>query len=152
MKSVQRRSYFWSVFSHIRTEYGEIRFLRTRNNSVFGHFSRRLIYPILMWPRSEGIDITLKHIVYNILINEWEFKFVYQQNFQLGKKLAVVFFWPKCFYRVSLLMYVKWEKVKMGERDMISLKDQNIGLSIILQVQNEKRAIDLYSGKEIFIR
>ena len=62
------------------------------------------------------------------------------------------FFWPKCFYRVSLLMYVKWEKVKMGERDMFSLKDQNIGLSIILQVQNEKRAIDLYSGKEIFIR
>ena len=49
-------------------------------------------------------------------------------------------------------MYVKWEKVKMGERDMFSLKDLNIGLSIILQVQNEKRAIDLYSGKEIFIR
>ena len=37
-ESVQIRSFFWSVFSHIRTEYGEI--LRTRKNSVFGHFSR----------------------------------------------------------------------------------------------------------------
>ena len=35
---------------------------------------------------------------------------------------------------------------------MFCLKDQNIGLSIILQVQNEKRTIDLYSGKAIFIR
>ena len=36
VKSVQIRSYFWSVFSCIRTEY---RKMRTRNNSVFGHFS-----------------------------------------------------------------------------------------------------------------
>ena len=48
MKSIQIRSYFWSVFSSIRTEYGEIlslriqseyRKMRTRKNSVFGHFS-----------------------------------------------------------------------------------------------------------------
>ena len=37
VKSVQIRSYFWSVFSCIRTEYRKI---RTRNNSVFGNFSR----------------------------------------------------------------------------------------------------------------
>ena len=36
VKSVQTRSYFWSVFSCIRTEY---RKLRIRNKSVFGHFS-----------------------------------------------------------------------------------------------------------------
>ena len=36
VKSVQIQSYFWSVFSCIRTEYRKI---RTRNNSVFGHFS-----------------------------------------------------------------------------------------------------------------
>ena len=36
-KIVQIRSYFWSVFSCIRTEYRKI---RTRNNSVFGNFSR----------------------------------------------------------------------------------------------------------------
>ena len=50
-KSVQIRSYFWSVFSCILTEYGEIRRdispysvrereYRSRNNSVFGHFLR----------------------------------------------------------------------------------------------------------------
>ena len=37
VKSVQIRSFFWSVFSCIRTEYRKI---RTRNNSVFRHFSR----------------------------------------------------------------------------------------------------------------
>ena len=37
-KSVQIRSYFWSVVSCIRTEYRKI---RNRNKSVFGHFSRR---------------------------------------------------------------------------------------------------------------
>ena len=52
VKSVQIRSYFWSLFSCIRTEYSVIRYsvslriqseyrkIRTRNNSVFGQFSR----------------------------------------------------------------------------------------------------------------
>ena len=35
--SVQIRSYFWSEFSGIQSEYMKI---RTRNNSLFGHFSR----------------------------------------------------------------------------------------------------------------
>ena len=49
-KSVQIRSFFLSVFSRIWIEYGEIlrispysvrmREIRTRKNSVFGHFSR----------------------------------------------------------------------------------------------------------------
>ena len=37
VKSVQIRSLFWSVFFCIRTEYRKI---RTRENSVFGYFSR----------------------------------------------------------------------------------------------------------------
>ena len=37
MKSFQIQSFFWSVFSCIQFEYGEI---QTRKNSVFGHFSR----------------------------------------------------------------------------------------------------------------
>ena len=37
LKSVQIRSYFWFVFSWIRTEYRKI---QTINNSVFEHFSR----------------------------------------------------------------------------------------------------------------
>ena len=36
LKKVQIRSYFWSVLSSIRTEYSKT---RTRNNSVFAHFS-----------------------------------------------------------------------------------------------------------------
>ena len=49
VKSIQIWSYFWSVFSGIRTEYGDLlnlriqsecRKIRTRNNSVFGHFLR----------------------------------------------------------------------------------------------------------------
>ena len=48
MKSVQIQSYFWSVFSCIQSEYRKI---RTRNNSVFGHFSHsikiRICTPLL---------------------------------------------------------------------------------------------------------
>ena len=36
VKNVQIRSFFWSVFSRIQSECGEI---PTRKNSVFGHFS-----------------------------------------------------------------------------------------------------------------
>ena len=50
VKSVQIRSFFWSVFSRIRTEYEKI---RTRKNSVFGHISHsdglqhaRIVAPI----------------------------------------------------------------------------------------------------------
>ena len=46
VKSVQIRSFFCSVFSLIRTEYGEIRSysvrMRTRKNFVFRHFSRNV--------------------------------------------------------------------------------------------------------------
>ena len=50
MKSVQIWSFFWSVFSRIRTQYGNlwsksaysirIRENTNQKNSVFGHFSR----------------------------------------------------------------------------------------------------------------
>ena len=48
VKSAQIRSFFWSVFSSIRTKYGDLRRfiqseyrkIRTRKTSVFGHFSR----------------------------------------------------------------------------------------------------------------
>ena len=50
VKCVQIRSFFWSVFSRVRTEYGEIRSIppysfrmrenTDQKNSVFGHFSR----------------------------------------------------------------------------------------------------------------
>ena len=47
VKIVQIQSYFWSIFSCIRTEcrvnlriQSECRKIWTRNNSIFGHFSR----------------------------------------------------------------------------------------------------------------
>ena len=40
VKSIQIRSYFWSLFSCIQSEYRKI---RARNNSLFGHFSRSAI-------------------------------------------------------------------------------------------------------------
>ena len=43
MKSVQIRSFFKSVFSHIWTEYGKI---RSRTNSVLGHFSHSEMFII----------------------------------------------------------------------------------------------------------
>ena len=46
MKSVQIRSYFWSVFSCIRTEYKKI---RTRKIFVFGHFSHSLVFSNFTW-------------------------------------------------------------------------------------------------------
>ena len=54
VKSVQILSFSWSVFSRIRTEYREIRSIqfecgkiRTRKNSVFGHFSGCVV--LLIW-------------------------------------------------------------------------------------------------------
>ena len=58
MKSVQIQSFFWSVFSRIRTEYGDLPVnlriqsvcgkIWIRKNSVFGHFSRSVTLITLM--------------------------------------------------------------------------------------------------------
>ena len=42
VKSVQIRSFFWSVFSCIRTNYGNLR----SKSGRFGRFSRSVIRPI----------------------------------------------------------------------------------------------------------
>ena len=58
VKSVQKRSYLWSVFSRIGTQYGEMQVSvciqskcgkRPRNNSISGHFSRSGSYMICVW-------------------------------------------------------------------------------------------------------
>ena len=56
MKSVQMRSLSWSVFSRIWTEYREkCRKIRTRKNSVFGHFSRSV--------SKQNISYTMKSVI-----------------------------------------------------------------------------------------
>ena len=63
MKSVRIRSCFWSVFSYIRTEYRKI---RTKNNSVFGHFSCSVLETYLKWQYATG---TLLQILQNKIWN-----------------------------------------------------------------------------------
>ena len=46
VKRFQIRSLFWSVFSYILTE---LRKIRTRKNSVFGHFSHRVTHWKTWW-------------------------------------------------------------------------------------------------------
>ena len=54
VKSVQIRSFFWSVFSPIRTEYGEI--------LVFGHFSRSVqIWHPLHFQRTKKAAFNWSH-------------------------------------------------------------------------------------------
>ena len=50
-KSVQIRSFLWFIFSCIQSKYKKI---RTRKNSVFGHFSCSGIFPINQF----GLSIT----------------------------------------------------------------------------------------------
>ena len=62
VKSVQIRSFFWSVFSRIRTEYREIRSIspysaqmwenKDHKKSVFGHFSRNGKWYYCQWLRN----------------------------------------------------------------------------------------------------
>ena len=63
VKSVQIQSFFWSVFCCIRTEYGDLREniyiykyrkTWTRNNSVFGHFSRSDQFYVGIPPTKKG--------------------------------------------------------------------------------------------------
>ena len=46
VKSVQIRSYLWSIFSWIQSKFRKI---GTRNNSVFGHFSRSGSYVLFLF-------------------------------------------------------------------------------------------------------
>ena len=65
VKSVQIQSYFWSVFSYIRTEY---RKKRTINNSVFGHFSSSILSKWLdTWqsPKNTFESISLSRLEYS---------------------------------------------------------------------------------------
>ena len=70
VKSFQIRSFFWSLFSHIRTEYGEILRISLysvwmwentdQNNSKYGHvlFSDSHIYALneIVWMKSCSIE------------------------------------------------------------------------------------------------
>ena len=91
VKSVQIRSFFWSVFSCIRTECGDLlgkspysvriqkntdqseyRKLRTRDNSVFGHFSRSVFSLDNVWINEYYLKNTKIHLHWKLLdVNMW---------------------------------------------------------------------------------
>ena len=78
MKSIQIRSYFWSVFSHIRTEYGEIRRIspysvRMRENTdqkqlLIWTLFTQLIYKVKL----SGISGSLLKLIQNYLDNRFQ--------------------------------------------------------------------------------
>ena len=74
---------------------------------------------------------------------EKEVKADYQQNFPVDNNWQFVF-WPKCFHRVSLLMYGIWRKVKMGRWYIVFWQHLNICFSVVLRVKKE-------NVKQIFI-
>ena len=67
-RGVQMQSYFWSAFFCIRTEYREV---RTRNNSIFGHFSRSEI--------SETFSFYLLYMDWYILIPNFSWRYLHRQ-------------------------------------------------------------------------
>ena len=72
VKSAQIQSCFWSVFSCLQTEHRKI---RTRNNSVFGHFSRSaLCWPMIVdqYQSQIGKSISIKwRLVYSVHLQQW---------------------------------------------------------------------------------
>ena len=56
-------SFFWSVFSCVQSEYSKI---RTRKNSVFGHFSRSDLPDLCHNPEKTAI---MKNFRYNLYFN-----------------------------------------------------------------------------------
>ena len=77
VKSVQIRSYFWSLFSCIWTEYRKI---RTGNNSLFGHFSR-----------SASFKTFVKYIKIWVKVGTFFITYATQK-----KKFSIKYFFRKC--------------------------------------------------------
>ena len=66
LKSVQIRSYFWSIFSCIQSKYRKI---WTRNNYIFGQFS---LSDIFIVPKKKEININTnmqKYEIFRLIIN-----------------------------------------------------------------------------------
>ena len=92
MKSLQIRSFSLSVFFSIRTEYRKI---RTRINSVFGHFSRSETY--FLWNFGTALQNTwlLRQILFS---EKYVFRSVYLGLFFTAQKMKFFTedFFSKC--------------------------------------------------------
>ena len=112
MKSVQIQSYFWSVFSCIRTEYRKI---RTRNNSVFEHFSRSSTHyqrpPLVQGGVEISCVVNTKLIdtknIKKSLQRIWKWFKLIIQNRHLMKMLSWVPSWLCLLMKMQTLQTVK---------------------------------------------
>ena len=91
MKSVQTRSFFWSVFSCIQSEYRKI---RTRKNSIYGHFSRSAYF--------STYDLTAECVIYG--------SYHYVKSVQIQIFFWSLFFWS--IYWVNLCIQSKFGKIR----------------------------------------
>ena len=100
VKSVQIRSFSWSVFSRIRTEYGEI-LRRTRYTDqkffVFGHISRSEVFP-----RMRNICLISSFILYLYKFAMDMFFGYFLRKKQMKKKGETNKYFPTDF-RVSVI-------------------------------------------------
>ena len=65
VESVEIRSYFWLIFSCTRSEYRKI---RTRNNSVFGHFPRSSKFASYHEPNCNSSAIAAEAFCFSFLL------------------------------------------------------------------------------------
>ena len=107
LKSGQIRSFFWSVVSRIQSEYGKI---RTRRNSVFGHFSRSvpIMYKIF---KLEGSIYNLRNFqsLYSIRKNIFACLFSVHNTISLSRHEQV------CLMRLRFERYFSHHRPMMGE-------------------------------------
>ena len=98
MKSVQIRSYFWSVFSCIWIEYRKI---RTRNNSVFGQFSRSSLLAVNYYCKFVDL-IRLQESWRYVSGKCWWKLFLLKIKFIPGKTSTIKTFFNKFYFLLVL--------------------------------------------------
>ena len=80
VKSLQIRSYFWFVFSCIQTVFlysciqAKYRKIRSRNNSVFGHFSRSEPFSDFSFSNTTTKSVADENILGTVIENKLDFK------------------------------------------------------------------------------
>ena len=101
VKSVQVWSFFWSVFSCIQTEYGDL-----RRNSVFGHFSRSDVEDKNYW---KILKQRCWPLAFTVLKNEKRSRTSLPASFSalFGEKISLTFYsinWPNFIVWLPLLL------------------------------------------------
>ena len=132
MKSVHIRSYFWSVCSCIWTEYWYLRSgeIRTRNNSVFGHFSRS--GPVFAPPenirkRSKKGALAWNGLKNNSRVVYYWSEFFFQSDFFINHWFSTL--WERQDYQTILRK--KWSFPLMTSSVNVTKSEVSCGFGLI---------------------